>query len=74
MSTRLIKLKLIRDAIPRSLKTLYNAHSSGRLGWLTRVGPDGRRGRDLWVDQDGLVQWASDEGINLQLQKGAAHH
>lgn len=71
MSARLVKLKLIRDCIPRSLKTLYNAHSAGRLSWLTRVGPDGRRSRDLWVDQAALTQWAADEGISLQLHKGA---
>lgn len=62
---RRVRLGAVEAAIPRGLKTIYNAHSAGRLPWASRVNNEGRRTRNIWVDLDLLQQWAADEGISL---------
>ncbi len=61
----MVKLSLVKQHIHRALGSIYNDHSRGRITWLTRVGPDGRRTRDAWVILPSLRVWANSEGVGL---------
>lgn len=69
MTARLVPLSRVRNSIPLSLGSLYNARRDGRLPWLQRLGPEGRRGRKLWVDLDELAAWARLRGWKLDLAR-----
>ena len=56
------KVALKTVALPFSLGTCYQMHSKKRVDWLTRTGPEGRRGRELWVDLDKYNEWAAPRG------------
>ena len=45
------------DAIPAAACTIYENSRSGRWPWLTRVGPSGRRDRNLWINVGDAVEW-----------------
>ena len=53
------KVALKSANIPFALGTCYQMHSKKRVDWLTRTGPEGRRGRELWVDVPGYNAWAA---------------
>lgn len=61
-------LASVIHGIPLELKTIYNGHSSGRLPWVSRSGPDGRRTRELWVDVSLLEDWAAARGISINVR------
>ncbi len=67
--TRRVQLARVVHALPYAVGTLYNCHSNGRLPWLSRIGPEGRRTRELWVDLDALAPWAEARGLWLRLGK-----
>lgn len=52
-----VKEALRADAIPAAFDTVYENKKNGRWPWLTRVGPSGRQGRDLWVMVDDAIAW-----------------
>lgn len=62
-----VTLACVAHALPFSSQTVYNAHSQGRWTWLSRVGPDGRRSRELWVDLPSLNIWAAERGQKINL-------
>lgn len=72
----LMLLASVLDGIPVGLKTLYNGHSAGKYNWLTRIGPGGRRTRELWVNVPKLEQWAQARGLplNIRLKGGIRRH
>ena len=77
MSTPSVRtLASVAHCIPLELKTIYNAHSAGRLPWLTRIGPEGRRTRELWVNIELLGNWAEARGMSITLpeQGGSRRH
>lgn len=45
------------DVIPAAVSTIYENSKSGRWPWVTRVGPGGRRDRNLWIDIGPAVEW-----------------
>lgn len=63
-----IILSRVAHALPFAGQTLYNGHSQGRWPWLSRVGPAGRRTRELWVDLPALSAWASARGQKINLE------
>jgi hypothetical protein len=58
----LIPVPLLGGSFPFSISTLYSGHSRGRYPWLRREGPDGERGKFLWVDTVAFDEWASNKG------------
>lgn len=65
----LCTLASVAHSIPFEIKTLYNAHSAGRLPWLTRTGPEGRRTRELWVIVELFNAWAAARGMSITLNE-----
>jgi len=75
-SPRLVLFQRVRHHIPRSESAIYKGHHFGRLPWLTRENPEGRRDGNLWVEIDGYDRWAAPRGFpllsrQLQLEKEA---
>ena len=62
---RRLRLKDCRSDIPFGLQTIYNRRSLGQIDWLSRVGPRGKKTRDLWVDVQACKEWARWEGVTL---------
>lgn len=50
------------NALPAAIDTVYENRSNGRWPWLTRVGPHGRRSRDLWIVVSEASSWWIDDG------------
>jgi len=71
---QLVELERVAPDLPFALGTLYNWHYARRVNWLTRHGPNGRRGRSLWVNVDQLSVWAQARGLRLQLAREGARH
>lgn len=44
-----IPLSIALDALPRGAAGIYVDRARGRCEWVTRIGPHGRRTRELWV-------------------------
>jgi hypothetical protein len=65
-ASRLVELVKVQDVLPISLASIYSQTCRGKWTWATRIGPDGRRGRRLWVDMDALAEWASSRGWQLK--------
>ena len=63
-----LRLSVALEALPLGADSAYENHAKGRWPWLSRVGPDGSRGRDLWVDVDMAASWFIDQG-----RPGVAH-
>lgn len=57
-----VELHRVKDSIPLSLQSIYSQRSRGKIDWVTRDGPDGRRSRHLWVDVLSLQAWAVNRG------------
>ena len=62
---RLVLLQAVGHLIPRAPGTIYKDHSRGRLPWLTRVNPEGRRDGNLWVLVEDYDRWATPRGLLL---------
>ncbi len=64
MSTpRLVPLDEVLHAIPRTINTIYAYSARGRWSsWVTRVGPDGRRTKHLWVNVPAAIEFWRIEG------------
>jgi hypothetical protein len=70
MSARLlVELHRVQDSLPLALSTIYSQTSRGNWNWATRIGPDGRRGRRLWVDVDALEAWMRIRGWQHTLRR-----
>lgn len=63
-------LQRVAHALPMASQTIYNNHQLGRLPWLSRVSPEGRRTRELWVDLDLLSAWARARGLSININIG----
>lgn len=63
LSARRVVLAKVLSLIPLARSTIYKDHSRGRLPWLTREDPEGRRGKVLWVLVDAYDQWAIPRGL-----------
>lgn len=68
-SLRLVLLQKVQNHIPRSLSALYKGRHFGRLPWLTRENPEGRRDGNLWVEVEGYDRWAAPRGFPLLSQQ-----
>lgn len=66
--SRLIPLAELDYSFPFERSSVYTGHSQGRYTWLTRVGPDGHRGRHLWVDVEGFNQFCENRGIRYRIE------
>jgi hypothetical protein len=58
----------VGEDFPLALSTLYSGHSRQNYKWLTRVGPDGHRGRILWILIHEFNDWCLNRGLKYQLQ------
>ncbi len=56
------KVVLAQANLPFAIQTCYKMHSKKRVTWLTRTDPEGRRGRELWVDIQAYNAWAAPRG------------
>lgn len=65
-----ITLSRVADKLPLATQTIYNSHRLGMLPWLSRISPEGRRTRELWVDLDALSAWARARGLNINIGGG----
>ena len=57
-----VKEALADGAICAAEDTVYDNRRTGRWPWLTRVGPEGRHGRDLWIVINEAVLWFLQRG------------
>ena len=51
------------SVLPVSIWTLYGWRRTRRVDWLTRVGPDGHQGRDLWINVAAATVWWRSRGL-----------
>jgi hypothetical protein len=72
--TRLIPTSALDSRFPFASSTLHSGKSRGRYPWLTRHGPDGHRGRILWILVDDFNQFCRDRGIKYQLEMEGRQH
>lgn len=49
-------------ALPAAIDTIYDNHRKGRWPWLTRLDPEGRRGRALWIVVSDAAAWFVADG------------
>lgn len=68
--TQKVMLSRVIDRLPFELKTLYNGRCTGRFSWLSRFDPEGRRGRELWLDVAAANAWLTARGYNKIDQGG----
>lgn len=68
MSRLLLPTTELDSDFPFEISTLYSGRSCGRYTWLTRVGPDGHRGRILWVLVHEFNEFCRNRGIKYRLQ------
>lgn len=52
----LIPLSCLLDDLARTAGSIYVDRHRGRCKWVTRIGPNGLRGRDLYVDVDAAIE------------------
>lgn len=62
-------LKQVQDQLHCSPGSLYSGKSRGRYPFLTRTGPEGRQGRDLWIDVQAFNAWAQAWGIKSRIEQ-----
>lgn len=62
MSARFVPLARVSHAIPLSLSCVYKGARVGRLPFLSRVGPEGRRTREWWCDLEMMAAYAQSRG------------
>lgn len=72
MNRQLISTGELDSSFPYTPGTLYVGRSLGRYPWLTREGPNGRRGRRLWVDAIHFNAWAAERGLKFRLHSASA--
>jgi hypothetical protein len=63
-----IPLCQLDSSFPFALSSLYSGHSSGRYTWLTRTGPDGHKGKNLWILIEEFNTWSRNRGLQYQLK------
>jgi hypothetical protein len=61
-------VKSLGDDFPLELSSIYSGHSRNRFAWLTRVGPDGHKGRFLWVLVAEFNDWCRNRGVKYRLE------
>ena len=69
-----VMLARVAHLVPFEISSIYKAHHAGRLPWLTRENPEGRRDRTLWVLIDEYDRWSEPRGLPLlssKLEQGA---
>lgn len=64
-----VKEALGEGAICAAMDTVYDNRRTGRWPWLTRVGPSGQKGRDLWIVVNHAVQWWLERGRPLEAER-----
>jgi hypothetical protein len=52
-----VKEVLAANALCVTEDTVYDNRRTGRWPWLTRISPEGRPGRDLWIVVAQAVPW-----------------
>lgn len=62
-----VTLKTVAHLLPFSQQAIYNGRCKNRWAWLSRVSPDGRKTRELWVDLPALARWAAERGLGLKI-------
>jgi hypothetical protein len=63
MKVTLKKFELMLGGeLPAELQTIYKWSSKEIVNWIDRLDPDGRRGRELWIDIQKYNQWADPRG------------
>lgn len=67
MSPNYYPVNHLDSHFPFSVTTLYSGHCRGSYPWLTRVGPDGHRGRILWILVGEFNLFCLARGIKYQL-------
>lgn len=67
MRTHLIPLSAVDYRFPFTVASVYSGHSKGRYGWLTRVGPNGRIGKILWIDIPAFNKFCHDTGRKYRI-------
>jgi hypothetical protein len=67
--TKLVTLARVTHSIPLSTSCIYKGARAGRLPFLSRLGPEGRRTREWWVDVDMLAAFAQARGWPLDLSR-----
>lgn len=63
-------LTRVKDQLHCSPSSLHSGFSRGRYPFLTRLDPQGRRGRDLWVDINSYNNWAAERGYPARIETG----
>lgn len=63
----LVLLARLLDVLPYEAQSIYNLRARGGAPWLTRIGPEGRRTRALWVKVPELQAWAAARGLRIPL-------
>lgn len=72
----LVSVPMLKGSFPFTVNTLYSGRVRGRYPWLQREGPDGQRGKFLWVDMRAFDIWAANKGIGYRFnvaQEGRQH-
>lgn len=56
---------LLDGELPAEQQTIYKWSSKKIVDWLGRLGPDGHKGRELWIDVQKYNLWAEPRGLKL---------
>jgi hypothetical protein len=61
------KITLARavQSMPFEIGTLYNGHNKGRFPFLSRVSPEGRKTKEIWVDVPAATEWLEARGFKF---------
>jgi hypothetical protein len=62
-----IPVNQVDATFPFALATLYGYHCRKKIAWLTRIGPDGNRGRILWIKVSEFNEWCQNRGYKYRL-------
>ncbi len=62
-----LPISRVDNDFPFALSTPYSCHCRKKHNWLTRHGPDGHRGRNLWILVQEFNTWAESRGIQYRL-------
>lgn len=70
MTADLRLLKRVQDQLHCSPSSIHSGFSRGRYPFLTRLDPQGRRGRELWVNVELFNNWAAERGYSARIEMG----
>ena len=65
----LLPLHEVQSDLPFTLATVYSGFARGRYPWLSKHGPDGHVGRNLWVDVPRFNIWAECRGLKTRISE-----